>query len=122
MLRFVASMSFLLLTVSTSIFGQSTVTSGSQTTITYTTAGSYTFTVPARVSSVTIKAWGGGGGGQAKQVFNVKQMFNLAICRVVCAIPTQQAEKSPFYLFSCHHKQDSSANLSLLFPTFAPKI
>jgi hypothetical protein len=65
MLRFVVSMSFLLLTLSTSIFGQSTVTSGSQTTITYTTSGSYTFTVPARVSSVTIKAWGGGGGGQA---------------------------------------------------------
>ena len=32
-----------------------------QTTVTYTTNG--TFTVPAGVSSITVEAWGAGGGG-----------------------------------------------------------
>jgi hypothetical protein len=31
--------------------------------ITYSTAGTYTFTVPAGVTSLTAQAWGGGGGG-----------------------------------------------------------
>jgi hypothetical protein len=32
-------------------------------TQTYSTPGTYTFTVPAGVTTVTVKAWGGGGGG-----------------------------------------------------------
>ena len=34
-----------------------------QTTQTYTTPGTYTFTVPAGVSQITVEAWGAGGGG-----------------------------------------------------------
>lgn len=33
-----------------------------QTTVTYTTPGSYSFTVPAGVTEITVEAWGGGGG------------------------------------------------------------
>ena len=34
-----------------------------QVTTTYSTSGSYTFTVPAGVTSVTVECWGGGGNG-----------------------------------------------------------
>ncbi len=43
-----------------SVGGSST---GNVTTTTYNTAGSTTYNVPAGVTSVTVKAWGGGGGG-----------------------------------------------------------
>lgn len=39
------------------------LTSQSQTTDTYATAGTYTWTCPAGVTSVTVECWGGGGGG-----------------------------------------------------------
>lgn len=52
--------------VSSNLFGQTTSTSGNQVTVTYSTPGSYTFTVPAGVTSVTIQAWGGGGSGGHK--------------------------------------------------------
>lgn len=36
-----------------------------QTTITYTTPGTVTWTPPAGVTSVTLQMWGGGGAGQS---------------------------------------------------------
>lgn len=38
-------------------------TAFSQTTVSYTTPGSYTWTVPSCVTSLTVQVWGGGGGG-----------------------------------------------------------
>jgi hypothetical protein len=35
----------------------------SQVTVPYTTSGTYTFTVPSGVSSITVECWGGGGAG-----------------------------------------------------------
>lgn len=35
--------------------------------VTYSTAGTYSWTAPADVTSVTVEAWGGGGGGGARK-------------------------------------------------------
>ena len=45
------------------IYSAGGIGSGTTNTTTYNTAGSSTYTVPAGVSFVTVKAWGGGGAG-----------------------------------------------------------
>lgn len=47
------------------IYSVGGVGSSSTTTTTYNTSGTNTYTVPAGVTSITVKSWGGGGGGGA---------------------------------------------------------
>lgn len=55
---------FKVLPIIVAVFISCIETAFSQTgTVSYTTAGSYTWTCPAGVTSVTVQCWGGGGGG-----------------------------------------------------------
>ena len=47
------------------IYSVGGIGSGTTNTTTYNTAGTSTYTVPAGVTSITVKAWGAGGGGGA---------------------------------------------------------
>lgn len=45
------------------ILAQTTTTSGGITTVTFSSAGNFTWTPPTGVTSITVEAWGAGGGG-----------------------------------------------------------